>query len=89
MLLTAAIIILPLFFITLLGTLLITLPQREALAGIRTSQRIIRPGSKVQTTTGLQGFVLTSTRTHIVLATLDGQKHEVLKHLATPHETSV
>jgi preprotein translocase subunit YajC len=89
MLLTAAIIILPLFFIALLGALLVALPQREASAVVRTSQRFIQSGSKIQTTTGLKGFALTTTRTHVVLATLNGEKYEVLKHLVTPDETSL
>ena len=89
MLLSVATIILPLFFITLLGVLFILVPQKEAACSLRASQRTIRPGCKVQTTTGLQGFVLTSTNTHVIITAMDGQKHEFLKHLVSPHETGI
>ena len=81
--------ILPPLCIMCIGTLLIIIPQRESLALFRHTQRKFRPGTIATTTSGLQGFIVSSTRTHVIITTEEGQKHEFLKHLVTPHETGV
>jgi preprotein translocase subunit YajC len=89
MLYMIASLILPVLCIGLLGVLLLIIPQQAIQAQIRSAQRILYPGIKIQTTQGLSGFVVTSTRTHVIIATPDGQKHELLRHLIIHNETSV
>ncbi|MBM3887041.1 preprotein translocase subunit YajC [Candidatus Dependentiae bacterium] len=89
MLLLLVLLTLPLFFIFLIGALLIFKPQKEVLKQIHMSYLTIKPGTMIQTTNGLQGHVLSSTKTHVILAALDGQKYQILKHSIKPYETSL
>lgn len=89
MILTVIASVLPPICIAAVGMLLIIIPQQEAQAKLRQAQRKFLPGNLATTTSGFQGFIVTSTKTHVVLCAHDGQKQEFLKRLVTPHETGV
>lgn len=89
MLYTIATLILPITCIILLGIALIFIPQQKIIAQIRFTNRTLTPGSTIKTTTGLQGILITGNKTHIIIGTADGQKHEILKHLIVQNETSL
>jgi preprotein translocase subunit YajC len=89
MILSITLAILPLLCIALLGGLLLIKPQQEALHMARLARQSLRPGTFIKTTIGQEGMVVASTKTHVLIVSSDGQKHEFLKQLVVPHEARV
>ena len=72
-----------------IGHLLIIGPQNEVARRKLAHEKMLYVGATVTSSTGLNGTIVAITKTHIIIASSNGQRHELAKSFIEAHEKNV